>query len=121
MDGVAAEQVGVGHALAAVDLRPVVHAAQLGPALLGDGRYVAVQLQDQRAGVVAARLVAVDVGAHVGVDIFDVGLAAAGATQEPAEELDGVAAHIHRHAAAGAMHVPEPARMRTVVLLSLLD
>jgi hypothetical protein len=117
---VAAQQVGVGHPLAAVDLGPVVHAARLGPALLRHGRGAAVHLEEERAGIVATRLVAVNIGTHVGVDAAHGRLAAGRTAQQPAEELDRVAAHVHRHPAAAAAHVPEPGGVWTVVLLRLL-
>src|SRR5207247_1019119 len=41
--------------------------------------------------------------------------------QQPAEELESVTAHVERHAAARTLHVPEPRRVRPVVLLGLLD
>jgi hypothetical protein len=102
---------GAPSLLHAVDLRPVIHAAGLRPTLLRNGGGLAVHFQDQGAAVVAARLVAVDVGAHVGVDAVDPCLAAhltptplpRGGAEQPAEELDGVTAHVHRHAAADAL------------------
>src|SRR5262249_37809139 len=121
MDGVAAQDVGIGDTFAAIDLGAIVHAAGLGPALLGDCGYVAVHLEDEDGGVVATRLVAMDVGAHVGIDTSDLGATSLGAAQQPAEELDGMAAHVHGNAAAGTAHVPEPAGVRAVVLLGLLD
>src|SRR5262249_47471239 len=119
MNGVAAEQVGVGHSLAAVDLRPVVHAARLGPTLLRDGRGPAVHLEDEGTAITALGLVAVDVGAHVGVAATDVGLASLGSAQQPAEELDGMAPHVQCDPAAAPAHIPEPRRMGAVVLLRL--
>ena len=58
------EQVGVDHAVGAVDLGAVVHAAGLGPALLGHADRAAAELDDDDRVVVAAGLVAVDEGAH---------------------------------------------------------
>ena len=56
-----------------------------------------------------------DVRVHLGVDAGDFG-----ARQHPPEELEGVATHVERHAAAGPIGVPEPRRVRPIVLLRLL-
>ena len=45
----------------------------------------------------------------------------AAAAQQPAEELDGVAAHVECHAAAAATCVEKPAGVGPVVLFRLLD
>ena len=116
LDGVAVQQIGVGHAVGAVHFGPVVHAAQLGPAFLGHGDHPVGELQDQDGVVVAAGLVAMHLGAHLGVDRLDRRPA-----EHPAEELDGVAAHVHGHAAAGSLDVPEMRGVRAVVLLRLLQ
>src|SRR6266446_6371925 len=65
MNGVAAKQVGVSHAFAAIDFGPIIHAARLGPALLGDGGHVAVHLKNEIADIFTFGFVAVDVSAHV--------------------------------------------------------
>src|SRR5262249_4992022 len=121
VDGIPPQQVRVGDTSAAVYLRPVVHSPGLRPALLGDGRRPAVHLQHQGAAVVALGLVAVDVSPHVSIDAPHPGLAAVRAAQQPAKELDRVAPHVHRDTAPAAPHVPEPAGVRPVVLLALLD
>ena len=75
-----------------------------------------VEFEDQDRVVVAVGLVAVDLGAHLGVDGLDRRPA-----EHPAKELDGVAAHVHGDAAAGALDVPEVRRVRAVVLFGLFE
>src|SRR5207249_3751079 len=108
VNGVATEHVGVSDAFAAINFGTVVHAAGLGPAFLGDGRHVAVQFENERAGIVAFGLIGVDVSAHVGVDALHATFATFGSTQEPAKELDRMAAHVHGNAPAAALDVPKP-------------
>ena len=115
------EEVGVGLALAAEDLGPVVHPARLRPALLGQPDGPAFEVEHEHRLVVAVGLVAVDVGAHLGVDAGDSLASWPSSAEHPAEELDRVAAHVHRHPAAAAPGVVEPAGVRPVVLLGLLD
>src|SRR5438105_2093162 len=76
MNGVAAKQVGIGDAFAAIDFGAIVHAAGLGPALLGDGRRLAVHFENERAGIVAFGLIAVNVGAHVSINALHARLTA---------------------------------------------
>ena len=54
---------------------------------------------------------------HRGPDVLHDGVAA----QHPAEPPERVAAHVHQHAAAGLVDVPEPVAVRARVLLQLLQ
>jgi hypothetical protein len=111
-DRVAAQEVGHGDPLGAVHFGPVVHAAQLRPALFGQANATVVELDNHQRVVVAPGLVGVDLRRQLGVDRRDLRL-----VEHPAEELDGVTAHVQRDAAARTVDVPEVRRVRTFVLL----
>src|SRR5262249_46568950 len=116
LQGAAVQQVGVRHALAAIDLGPVVHAAQAGPALFNQSDRVVRTFNDQDGSLFAARLVFVDIGAALSVHTGRFRPA-----EDPAGEFNSMTAHVHEHAAAAAVHGPEPIGMGAEVLLTLLD
>ena len=53
---------------------------------------------------------------HLGINRLD-----GRAAEHPAEELNGMAAHIHRHATPGTLHIPEMCGVRAVMFLGLLE
>src|SRR5262249_37172921 len=110
-----AEQVGDGQALRPVDLGAVVDAAGARPAILGDADPLALIFNDADAVVLAPRPSLVDVRAELRVD-----RERARASEDPAGELDRMAAHVHQHAAPGEIGVPEPVGVWTVVTFGLL-
>ena len=61
------QHIGVGHASRTVDLGAIVHAAELGPAFLGQGDHAIVELEDDDRVVVAARPGGVHAGVHLRV------------------------------------------------------
>ena len=83
LDGVAVQQVGVGDAGEPWTSARSSMPPELGPALLGDGHRPALELEDEDRVVLAAGLVAVDEGAHLGVDGLDgrAGRASSGRTR----------------------------------------
>ena len=122
LEGVVAGHIGNGEALRAVDLGAVVEAAGTGPGVFGDADTAVgvlvggCEAHRDDSVVVALRLVAVHERAELGVDGFDRGVA-----EDPAAVGDGVAAHVHEHAAAGALDVPEPVCVGAVVAFELAD
>src|SRR5262249_9809012 len=112
----AAQQIGAGESGGAVDLAAVVHAARLGPAVFRQRHPSPFVLDDAPAMIFAARLVAVDVRAEMGLHAPHGRFA-----EEPAGVLDGMAAHVEQDAATRALDIPEPRLMRSEMLLALLD
>ena len=92
---VAAEEVGIGHALVAVDLDAVVHAAVLGPAVLRHAGNAVFKFHDGYRIVIAVGNLFVEHGLHIGIDALGLGSA-----RHPAEPCHGMAAHVHHHATA---------------------
>jgi len=74
------------------------------------------EFKNQDGVIVAPRFPGMRIGAHLGINRSDRRPA-----QHPAEELDRVATHVHRHAAAGAVHIPEMRGMRAIMFLRLLE
>src|SRR5690606_25718198 len=114
--GVAVDQVGARLALRAIDLGLVINAARLGPAILRHAERPILKFDDAQAVILTLRLVAVHEGAHLRGDALHLR-----PVEDPASELDGVAAHVEQDATARQADVPEPRRVRPVVLLALLD
>src|SRR5262249_20650206 len=114
------EKIGIGLAIAAKNLGLIVHASGLGPALLGQPHGASLEVEDEHRLVVAVGLIAVNISMHLRISPRDPRLPAPLA-ENPAEELDGVATHVHGHAAAAAPGIVEPTRVRSVVLFGLLD
>ncbi len=115
LDGIAVEQVGISDALRPVHLRAIIHASKFRPAFLRHSDDSIFELDNQNRVVLTGGLVAMDLGAHLRVNRTDFRPA-----EHPAEKFNRVATHVHRHAAAGALHVPEVRRVRTVMFLRLL-
>jgi len=114
--GAATEQVGAGEAVGTVDFALVVDAAVLGPTVLGQTDAPAFVLYDAEAMVFAPGLVGVYVGPHLRIDALDRRLA-----EDPAGELDAVAAHVEQDAAARAVYIPEPGHVWSGMLFALFD
>jgi hypothetical protein len=108
------KEIGKGNAFGAVDFGAVIHAAEFGPTFFGHGDGAVSEFEDEDGVVVTFGFGLVDVSAHLGVDGFD-----GRATEYPPEEFNGVAAHVHGDAAAGAIDVPEMRSVRAVVFFRL--
>ncbi len=110
----AAQDVDVGDAVGPDQLGAIVHASGLGPARLDHAQAVPGEAHDAHRVILGLRAIAVDEGAELGRGRLGRSLVV-----DPARELDPVAAHVHEHPAAGALGIPEPARVRPEVLLAL--
>ena len=103
-------------AVIAVNFRAVVHPAHFCPTFLGQ-RYDSIgKLQNNQCVVVAFRLVLVNLRRHLRVNGFD-----GRPAEHPAEELDGMATHVHRHTATRSINVPEVWGVRAVVFFGLFQ
>ena len=110
------QEVGVGDAFRAVNLGPIIHSAEFGPAFLRQSDYPVLELQNENRVVFALSFLLVNLSAHLGEHGLDFRT-----TDHPAEKLDGVASHVHGDPAAGAPHIPEMRCMGSIMLLGLLQ
>ena len=111
----AVKQVTVDHAFGAIKFDAVVHAALLGPAIFDHGDAAPFELDDDDGIVFTFGAFGVEDPLAVRHDALGLWLAV-----HPAGPLDAVAAHIHERAAARALDVIEPVRVRAGMLLALL-
>ena len=113
----AAQDVDVGDALGPDQLGAVVHPAGLGPARLDHARAGSRRSgrRRPRGPRPACASPCTNVPSSAVAD------SAGGLAVDPAGELDAVAAHVHQHAAARPLGIPEPVGVRAEVLLALAD
>ena len=110
----AAQQVGAGVPLIAVDFTAIIHAAALGPAVLDHGDLIALVLDDGIGMIFAFCPALVDESVHIRGYTLDLRFA-----QHPAGIFNRMTAHVHHHAAAGKIHIPEPGHVWAGMLLRL--
>src|SRR5262245_11683942 len=106
------EQIRKGDSLRAVNFRSVIHAAQFGPAFLGDRDSAVGKSEDQDGSVIPPRFMALYGVVHWRVNRVD-----RRAAKNPAEEFNRVAAHVHCHPAAATVHIPKMWSVWAIMLL----
>src|SRR6185436_10490363 len=107
LDCVSMQQISMSDTFGTMDLRTVVHPAQLGPAFLGQANDAVGKLDNDKRVVIAFCFVRVHISPHLRVHGFD-----GRPAKHPAKEFDCMATHVHGYAASRSIDVPKMWRMR---------